>query len=211
MGSGYRVWFSALALTATALTSMIVSCSASAHLAPGGNPCAMIGSSKIESALGLTHSDQTPYIREAGPSGGVAYARCNFRVWSGGLPKTQEQATHKIETGTFGGVAVETWVPAPGPQEPSWTTMGYGLRLDGQVRGCGVLEKNPHGHAVSLPLDGAQGSFGAVGFTVGENVCGVWHRGDSNRIITVDVKETPHRNAVRDFKKITNILVSNFW
>jgi hypothetical protein len=210
MDSVQRVWFSAVGVTVIALASMIVSCSASAF-APGGNPCALISSTKIESALGLTHSDQTPLILEVPPSGGVSHARCKFEVWSGGPPKTQKHAIHKIENGTAASVVIETWVPAPGPNVSSWDTSSYGIQLEGQVRGCKVLEKHLSGHTVSLPLDGAQGSFGAEGVAFGENVCGVWHRDDSNRIISVIMKESQHRNAVKDLKKIINIVVSQFW
>jgi hypothetical protein len=210
MGSVQRVWFSAVAMIATAVASMIVSCSASAF-APGGDPCALIASTKIESALGLTHSDQTPVIRNAGPEGGVAYARCTFQAWSGGLPTTQRQTIRKIENGTAAGVVIETWVPAPGPNVSSWEMNDYASKLDGEVRGCKVFAKHPHGHVVSLPPDGGQGSFGAEGVAFGENICGVWHRADSSRIIYVTVKETSHRNAVADLKKIANIVVSKFW
>lgn len=210
MESVQRGWFSAVGVTVAALASMIVPCSASAF-APGGNPCALISSTKLESALGLTHSDQTPFIPEVPPSGGVSHARCNFAVWSGGPPKTQKQAVAKIENGTAASVVIETWVPAPGPNVSSWDTSGYATDLEGEVRGCKVLEKHVHGHSVSLPLDGAQGSFGAEGVAFGENICGVWHRGDSNRIFSVIMKESQHRSALKDLKKITKIFLSQFW
>jgi hypothetical protein len=210
MGSVHRMWFSAAAVAATAVASMIMASSASAF-ASGGNPCGLISSTQIESALGLTHSDQTPEIRPGGPDGAVSYARCDFAVWSGGIPKTRQQAVKKIKNGTGASVVIETWVPSPGPNVASWDLMGYGPRVDDEVRGCKELEKHHHGRGVSLPLDGAQGSFGAEGVAFGLNICGVWHRDDSDRIISINIKETQHRNAVKDLKKIAKIMVSQFW
>jgi hypothetical protein len=197
-----------VASLALSLASLVGAASSTAHLAPGGYPCLGIASSQIESAVGLPHLKEDPLSREAGPTGGVTYARCTVFVWSGGVPKSQQQA---VEKGTGALVVIETWVPASGPNESSWDMDGYGPQVDQQVLGCKSVAQHPHGHTVPLPLDGAQGRYGAAGVAIGLNVCGVWHRADTNRIITVTLKESQHRHAVKDLTTIANIVVPDFW
>jgi hypothetical protein len=127
------------------------------------------------------------------------------------LPKTSQQAVQKIENGTGASLVIETWVPAPGPNASSWNLNSYGPRVDQQVLGCKQVAKHKHGHVVSLSLDGAQGVYGAEGVAIGNNVCGVWHRDDSDRIIDLSLKKSPHRDALKDFKKIAKIIVAQFW
>jgi hypothetical protein len=197
-----------VASLALSLASLVGAASSTAHLSPDGEVCGLVAASKIESAVGLHHHKEIPLIREAGPTGGVAYARCTVFVWSGGAPKSQQQA---VEKGTGALVVFETWVPAPGPNESSWDMDGYGPQVDQQVLGCKSVAQHPHGHTVPLPLDGAQGSYGAAGVAIGLNVCGVWHRDDADRIITMTLKESQHRHAVKDLTTIANIVVPNFW
>lgn len=207
--SGLRIGLAAALVT---LAGLADAGGSMARLAPGGNPCALISSSKLESALGLTRSDQTPEIRTEEPGGGVAYGRCSFLVWSGAAPKTLQQAVQKIDNGTGASVVIEAWVPDPGPNESSWEQDSYGPRVDQQVLGCKSIEQHKHGHPVHhLPLFGAQGVYGATGMAFGSNVCAVWHRDDTFRFIELTLKESPHRNAVKDFKRIAKPIVSQFW
>jgi hypothetical protein len=196
-----------LAAGLAALASLAGAASSTAHLVAGGHPC-LIAGGQVESAVGLHHSGETPLIREAGPTGGVTYTRCTFFVWSGGVPKSQQQA---VKNGTGALLVIETWFPAMGPNESSWDLDGYGPQVDQQVLGCKSVAEHPHGHNVPLPRDGAQGSYGAAGVAIGLNVCGVWHRDDTDRLITLTLKESQHRNAVKDLTAIAKIVLPKFW
>ena len=66
---------------------------------------------------------------------------------------------------------------------------------------------------IQLPLDGADNRVGfeVVRIGVSANVCGVWHRDDSARIIFLSLQEGPHKPAVKDLKNIAKIVVPHFW
>jgi hypothetical protein len=183
------------------------------------DPCSLISKAQIKKDLGLAHIKETPVIGNQNPSdGGVVASSCkNIFVWSGSVPTTPKQFAAKLANGTGALLHIRTFVADPSATNASdWTTNGFQTMLSASIGACSAYTHLPHGRTVALPRHGAQNSAGyaGAGGAGGKdqlNVCGVWDRYDSHRIIVIILETSQHKPTVKRFKKVTKTAVPSFW
>ncbi len=178
------------------------------------SPCSLISKSQIEKHLGLAHVNEKTVIGPHYPQeqDGQVASNCSILAWSGSMPTTQKGLDTKFKNGTAALAYIRTWITdSSSPDASMWDDTGFQNTLNGTVGACANVAKALKGHTVSLPNDGAQNSAGYKGIKIGLNVCGVWDRYDSHRIIFLGLQQSQNKPVVKHFTKIANTAVSAFW
>jgi hypothetical protein len=178
------------------------------------SPCSLISEAHIRNDLGLTHIKETPVIGSENPTdGGVVTSACkNVILWSGDHPTTEKQLQRRIRKGTAAYVHIITFVPDPSATNAqNWVDAGYSTTYSSLTGACAVYGRLPQGHVLAPRLNGAETFSGYAGGTGTLNVCGVWGRTDSHRIIVVILEGSASKPTVRRFRKIAATAVPRFW
>ncbi len=91
----------------------------------------------------------------------------------------------------------------PRPRRVKWQTTGFDATLSDVEGGCYAVMKALHGNVFGPPHFGAQQSIGYQGIKgSARNVCGVWDRTDTNRIIVILLDQSKHKPVVNHLEMI---------
>lgn len=198
------VWVGGLALQAIAVSAFGVSSS----------PCSLISKAQIKKDLGLAHLDEKTVIGPHYPQeqDGQVASNCTIFAWSGSKPTTKKQTQQKLANGTFALAYIRTWITDSGPEAHKWENTGFGKTLSANIGACHSVMTALHGHTFTLPRDGAQNSAGYQSIKgAALNLCGVWDRYDSHRIIVLTLGQSKHKPVVKHLKEMAKTAVSAFW
>jgi hypothetical protein len=146
-------------------------------------------------------------------SDGRVASNCSIFAWSGSKPTTYKQVKQKLADGTDASAYIRTWITdEQSPDASMWTSIGFDKTLSDNTTGCYAVMKALHGNVFGPPHFGAQHSIGYQGVNgAARDLCGVWDRTDTDRIIVLLLNESKHAPAVKHMEKLAKTSVAAFF